>query len=49
MTMVSQENHLIKGTRASLARFQLNYMDIIIAHRYYKLTPISKKLEELGD
>ncbi|PYH91609.1 voltage-gated K+ channel beta subunit [Aspergillus ellipticus CBS 707.79] len=34
--------HIIEGTRASLARLQLEYVDIIYAHRPDRLTPMEE-------
>lgn len=34
--------HIIEGTRASLARLQLNYVDVLFAHRYDKSTPLEE-------
>ena len=32
--------HLMEGTKASLKRLQLDYVDVIYAHRYDNLTPM---------
>ena len=34
--------HIIEGTKASLERLQLDYVDIMFAHRYDENTPIEE-------
>jgi len=36
----TSRKHLMEGTKASLKRLQLDYVDVIYAHRYDPLTPI---------
>eukprot|EP00826_Nyctotherus_ovalis_P012227 TRINITY_DN1320_c0_g5_i2.p1 TRINITY_DN1320_c0_g5~~TRINITY_DN1320_c0_g5_i2.p1 ORF type:complete len:299 (-),score=91.54 TRINITY_DN1320_c0_g5_i2:16-912(-) len=40
-TMLSRK-HIIEGVNASLKRLQLDYVDIVFAHRYDHLTPIEE-------
>jgi aryl-alcohol dehydrogenase-like predicted oxidoreductase len=38
----NSRKHIIEGTKASLARLQLDYVDVILAHRYDVATPIEE-------
>jgi aryl-alcohol dehydrogenase-like predicted oxidoreductase len=37
--------HIIEGTRASLKRLQLEYVDVIFAHRYDQDTPLEETVK----